>query len=102
MRRVIIAGGAVAAGLVVAGVLLLGGGGKPGPAPAAAATGASASIERRNLVDRDSVDGTLGYADESALVAAAAGTLTGMRDPGYVVTRGHSLYDSDDASAAFL
>jgi peptidoglycan hydrolase-like protein with peptidoglycan-binding domain len=101
-RRIAIAGVAVAGGLAVAGAIALGGGGKPGTAPAAASTGASATVERRDLVDRDNVDGTLGYADESTLVAGAAGTLTGMRDPGDIVTRGHSLYDVDDAPAAFL
>ena len=98
----LIAGAAVAAGLVVAGVLALGGGGNPGPAPAAASTGAIASVERRSLVDRDTVDGTLGYSDASTLVAGAAGVLTGLRDPGDVVTRGHSLYDVNGAPAAFL
>jgi peptidoglycan hydrolase-like protein with peptidoglycan-binding domain len=101
-RRIVIAAGLAAAGLAAAGVVALGGVGKPGPAPAAAATGASASVERRDLVDRDNVDGTLGYADESTLVAGAAGTLTALRDPGDVVTRGHSLYDLDGAPAAFL
>jgi peptidoglycan hydrolase-like protein with peptidoglycan-binding domain len=101
-RRIVIAAGLAAAGLAAAGVVALGGGGKPGPAPAAAATGASASVERRDLVDRDNVDGTLGYADESTLVAGAAGTLTALRDPGDVVTRGHSLYDVDDAAAVFV
>jgi multidrug efflux pump subunit AcrA (membrane-fusion protein) len=100
--RILIAGGIVAAGLVAAGALALGGGGKPGPAPAAAAGGASATVERRNLVDRENVDGTLGYSDQTTLVAAASGVLTGVREPGSVVTRGHSLYDVDDAPAAFL
>jgi multidrug efflux pump subunit AcrA (membrane-fusion protein) len=102
LRPIAIAGGVVAAGLVAAGVLALGGGGKPGPAPAAAATGASATVERRDLVDRDNLDGTLGYADTGSLVAGAAGILTGIREPGSVVTRGHSLCDVNDAPAAFL
>jgi hypothetical protein len=101
-RRIAIAGGAAAAGLAAAGVLLLGGGSNPGPAPAAAASGATASVERRDLVDRDTVDGTLGYADTGSLVSAASGVLTGLRDPGSVVTRGHSLYDIDGKPAAFL
>jgi multidrug efflux pump subunit AcrA (membrane-fusion protein) len=102
-RRLVIGGGvAVVAGLVVAGVLALGGGGNPGPAPAAAASGASASVERRDLVDRDTVDGTLGYADQGTLGAGAAGVLTGLREPGDVVTRGHSLYDLNGEPAAFL
>jgi peptidoglycan hydrolase-like protein with peptidoglycan-binding domain len=100
-RRIVVAAAAIS-GLAVAGVVALDGGGKPGLAPAAASTGASATVERRDLVDRDNVDGTLGYADESTLVTGVAGTLTGMRDPGDIVTRGHSLYDVDDAPAAFL
>jgi peptidoglycan hydrolase-like protein with peptidoglycan-binding domain len=100
-RRIVIAA-AVISGLAVAAVVALESGGRPGPAPAAAATGATAAVERRDLVDRDNVDGTLGYADESTLVAGAAGTLTGLRDPGDIVTRGHSLYAVDDAPAAFL
>jgi peptidoglycan hydrolase-like protein with peptidoglycan-binding domain len=102
MRLRIAIGAAVICGLTVAGAVALGGGGNPGPAPAAAATGASATVERRDLVDRDNVDGTLGYADETTLAAGAAGTLTGMRDPGDIVTRGHSLYDVDDVAAAFV
>ena len=35
-------------------------------------------------------------------MCAAAGTLTALRDPGSVVTRGHSLYSVDDEPAAFL
>jgi peptidoglycan hydrolase-like protein with peptidoglycan-binding domain len=62
----------------------------------------TASVERTDLVDRESISGTLGYADPGTLVSAAAGVLTGLRDPGSVVTRGHSLYDIDDEPAAFL
>jgi peptidoglycan hydrolase-like protein with peptidoglycan-binding domain len=101
-RRTLIVGGVAAAALVVAGVLVLDGDGKPGAEPAAAATGASASVERRDLVDRETVDGTLGYADTSTLAAGAAGVLTAVREPGTVVTRGHSLYSVDDAPGAFL
>lgn len=103
MRRArFAAGAAAAAGLVAAGALALGGG-HPRPARAAAAPGATATVERRDLVDRDSVDGTLGYADAATLSAGAAtGILTGLRAPGSVVTRGHSLYDVDDEPAAFL
>jgi peptidoglycan hydrolase-like protein with peptidoglycan-binding domain len=101
-RRITIAGVAtVAAGVVVVAVVALGGD-NGGPPPAAASTGATASVERRSLVDRDTVDGTLGYADASTLVAGVSGVLTGMRDPGSVVTRGHSLYEVDGAPAAFL
>jgi peptidoglycan hydrolase-like protein with peptidoglycan-binding domain len=83
-----------AAALVAAGVLVAGGD--------AAETRPTASVERRDLVDRESISGTLGYADVGTLSAGASGTLTALRDPGTVLTRGHSLYSVDDERAAFL
>ena len=61
-------GAAVAVGLVAAGVLVARR--RRGTARAGAATPsrATASVERRDLVDRENLAGTLGYAD--------AGTLT--------------------------
>ena len=53
---------AASAAAVVAAVVLLAGGDEAPPVRAAAAT-ATAAVERRDLVDRESVDGTLGYAD---------------------------------------
>ena len=94
-------GAAVAAGLVVAGVLVVGGDEAPRaqePSP----SGATASIERRDLVDRESLAGTLGYADAGTLTAGVSGTLTALREPGTVITRGHSLYEVDGQPAAFL
>jgi peptidoglycan hydrolase-like protein with peptidoglycan-binding domain len=55
-----------------------------------------------DLVDRETLSGTLGYADSGTLAAGVSGTLTGLREPGTVVTRGHSLYAVDGAAAAFL
>jgi Putative peptidoglycan binding domain len=102
-RRILIGGGVLAAAALAGGVAVLGGDDDPGaPATARAAVGDTASVERRDLVDRDDVDGTLGYADAGTLVAGAAGTLTALRDPGAVVKRGQSLYDVDNAPAAFL
>ena len=46
--------------------------------------------------------GTLGYADASRCSPARAGTITRLREPGAVVRRGQSLYDVDDAPAAWL
>lgn len=62
----------------------------------------TATIERTDLVDRESLSGTLGYADPGTLSAGVAGTLTSLREPGTVVTRGHSLYAVDGVPAAFL
>ena len=97
-----LAGPAVLAAAAAGAVVAAGGGedrvaaAQPGPARA------TASVERTDLVDRENLSGTLGYADAGTLVCAATGTLTALRDAGSVVTRGHSLYDVDDAPGAFL
>ena len=97
-----LAGPAVLAAAAAGAVVAAGGGedrvaaAQPGPARA------TASVERTDLVDRENLSGTLGYADAGTLVCAATGTLTALRDPGTVVTRGHSLYDVDDEPGAFL
>ena len=92
------AGGAAA---VVAAVVLLAGGDEAPPVRAAAAT-TTAPVERRDLVDRESVDGTLGYADAAALLAGATGVVTRLPEPGSVIRRGEALYRLDDAPAAWL
>jgi hypothetical protein len=102
-RRIPIGGGVLAAAALAGGIAVLGGDDDPGaPAAARAAVGETASVERRDLVDRDELDGTLGYADPATLVAGAAGTITSLRDPGTVVERGEALYGIDGAPAAFL
>jgi hypothetical protein len=95
------AGGILAAGALAAGGALIGSG-SPEPAKAVATGGPTTPVERRDLVDRESLDGTLGYDDEGTLNAGAAGVLTRLPDPGTVITRGHSLYDVGDKPAAFL
>jgi peptidoglycan hydrolase-like protein with peptidoglycan-binding domain len=97
MRR--LAGGVAVAAVAAGGVLAATGGETPA---AQSPSRATAPVERTDLVDRDSIAGTLGYADVSTLASAASGTLTGLRDPGSTITRGHPLYDVDDAPAAFL
>jgi peptidoglycan hydrolase-like protein with peptidoglycan-binding domain len=87
---------------VVAAVVLADGGENAGATRGAGAPTATATVERRDLVDRETVAGTLGYADATKLTAGAAGTLTAIRESGSVVRRGGSLYDSDDEPAAWL
>jgi peptidoglycan hydrolase-like protein with peptidoglycan-binding domain len=102
-RRIAVGGGVLAVAVLAGGVAVLGGDDDPGaPAAARAAVGDTASVERRDLVDREEVDGTLGYADGGTLAAATTGTLTALPEPGTVVRRGEALYDVDDAPAAFL
>jgi peptidoglycan hydrolase-like protein with peptidoglycan-binding domain len=87
----------------LAALALAGCGGAAPPAPSTpAATGATASVERLDLVDRETETGTLGYADVSTLGAGVSGVLTALRDPGTVISRGHSLYSVNGKAAAFL
>jgi peptidoglycan hydrolase-like protein with peptidoglycan-binding domain len=92
------AGGAAA---VVAAVVLLAGGDEAPPVRAAAST-TTAPVERRDLIDRETVGGTLGYADAAALLAGANGVVTALPEPGSVIRRGEALYRLDDEPAAWL
>lgn len=51
----------------------------------------SASVERRDLIDRQDVDGTLGFATTEVVTAPAAGTITRLRAEGTTVRRGWSM-----------
>ena len=103
MRRAhVLAGGVAAVTAAGAGLVGLAGGDPGRPSAARAAAGDTATVERRDLVDREDVDGTLGYADTGSLVAGASGTITRLRAAGAVVRRGDALYWLDGAPAAFL
>jgi Putative peptidoglycan binding domain len=62
----------------------------------------TASVERRDLVQYETVDGTLGYDDSRAFYAQAAGTVTALRRPGSVVRRGETLYWVDSKPVTLL
>jgi peptidoglycan hydrolase-like protein with peptidoglycan-binding domain len=100
MKRLV--GGVALAAVAAGGAIVATGGETPVKAAAQSPSRATASVERTDLVDRDSISGTLGYADVTTLGSAASGTLTSLRDPGSVITRGHSFYDVDNVPAAFL
>jgi hypothetical protein len=102
-RRGATAAAVAGAGGLAAAAVALAGGDPAGPARAAPPTaGMTATVERRDLVDRESLTGTLGYADAGKLAAGAVGTITGLPRPGAVVRRGRRLYAVDGAPAAFL
>ena len=101
MKRAL--GGAAAAAAVAGAVAIVALGGEEAPATEApAAARETVTVERTDLVDRENLSGTLGYADPGTLGAGVSGTLTALREPGTVITRGHSFYDVDGAAAAFL
>ena len=82
MKR--LAGGAVAAaGLVAAGVFVSAAT-RHRARRAATPSRATAAVERRDLVDRENLAGTLGYADAGTLAAGVSGTLTALREPGAI------------------
>ena len=62
----------------------------------------TAAVERRDLVDREDVDGTLGFAGHDDGAAPAAGTITRLRDEGDTVTRGRSLMSIDAKATAWV
>jgi multidrug efflux pump subunit AcrA (membrane-fusion protein) len=92
---------AVWVALGTAGVLVLAGLGRLTAGDEA--TGADTSgeetttvtIERRDLVERESLDGTLGFADTRTLTATGRGTLTRLPAEGSTVKRGEPLYELD-------
>jgi peptidoglycan hydrolase-like protein with peptidoglycan-binding domain len=94
-RRSVTAAAGAAAVLIVAGVAvaLARGGGDGAGASTGADDTATATVERRDLVVRESFDGTLGYDDARPLVATAGGgTVTRLPTEGSIVERGGVLY----------
>ena len=102
MKPIRLAAGVAAAAAVAAAAVVLTGGDENAGASRSPKATATVAVERRDLVDRESVDGTLGYADAAPLRAATSGTLTWIRESGAVVRRGQSLYDIDDQPGAWL
>jgi peptidoglycan hydrolase-like protein with peptidoglycan-binding domain len=102
-RPAVIAAGAVAVATVVALALVL----RPDGGQGAADTtdgdaNATATVERRDLVDRESVTGTLGYGDQRDLASPREGTLTRLPTAGTVVERGQALFDVDGEPVPLL
>jgi peptidoglycan hydrolase-like protein with peptidoglycan-binding domain len=100
--RAVLAAAAVAGIAVVAWLLLAPGDGQGTKAANDAVPLGAAAVERRDLVDRQDVDGTLGFSDTTNAAAAAAGTITRLRDEGDTVTRGRSLMSIDAKATAWV
>jgi hypothetical protein len=95
------------AGFAVVGVLLVvafrpaGGQGSDGNAGGSAGT-STALVETRDLVDRESVSGTLGYGETYQVGSPVSGTLTAVPADGTVVDRGQSLFEVDGAGVPLM
>jgi hypothetical protein len=98
---------AAAAGVLAAagaGVWLAAGGGDraDGPAVSDRVPTTTTTVARRDLVDREDVQGTLGFADPRTIAAATEGTLTRIRPEGSAVRRGQSLFSIDARATAYV
>ena len=92
LRWLLLGAAGVAAAVVVVVIASSGGSNSStGSAPPATAT-----VERRDLVDRQDVSGALEYADDSTLAGKVQGTLTWLPTAGHVVGRGGTLYRVDE------
>ena len=58
---------------------------------------ATATVARRDLVDTESVSGTLGYGETAAIVGQLQGVVTGLPAAGTVVGHGQALYEVNGA-----
>jgi peptidoglycan hydrolase-like protein with peptidoglycan-binding domain len=97
MRKRVVIAGATAVALAGAGTatVVLAGDDDGGQRRSRRATG-SARVERRDLVEREQVSGTLTYAGDRKAVNGLAGTLTGLPHVGARIGRGEALYRVDD------
>jgi multidrug efflux pump subunit AcrA (membrane-fusion protein) len=83
------------AGLAVGVVATRGASGQD-PSMTAAERTAMATVARRNLVSRDTLPGTLSFADSRPLGNEHAGTITRLPREGSLVKRGGVLYEVDE------
>ncbi len=101
--RVVVAVSGLAA--VAAGALLLGAG---NPHGSAADTGVATpalqtvAVTTRDLVEREELDGTLGYGERQDVGLAAQGTITALAAEGSVVDRGGVIAEVDGRAVRLL
>lgn len=100
-------GVALAAGALAAGAFLAFGRDGSSTAAAGSPASATAGVERRTLVSRETVSGTLGYADERSVrvrsgAERAAGTVTSVVREGARLSRGQAIYRVDGEAVRLL
>jgi len=71
-------------------------------ADTAATATKTAAVERRDLSEREELDGTLGYGDTHDLSLAAQGTITALPAVGAVVDRGQEIVEVDGRPVPLL
>jgi peptidoglycan hydrolase-like protein with peptidoglycan-binding domain len=61
-----------------------------------------ASVVRTDLVERETLEGTLRFTDPGTISSQAAGTVTALPEPGDVVERGDTVYEVNGAPVVLL
>ncbi|MFJ3233701.1 peptidoglycan-binding protein [Streptomyces sp. NPDC086787] len=102
--RVRIAAAVLAVGLAGTGAAVLVPWGQGGTTTAAKPDpqAGTAKVERKNLSDSRSLDGTLGYAKPQTVKGYGTGIVTWLAPTGTTVTRGKELYRVDDRRVPLL
>jgi hypothetical protein len=59
-------------------------------------------LERRDLSSSETIDGTLGYAGEAAVISRLSGTVTWLPAEGDVISRGRRLFEVDGESVILM
>lgn len=93
-------GAAAALGVVVA-MAVAGGDGDAATSAASQAT-RTARVVRQDLVEREKVDGTLGYSDARTVINRLSGTVTWTPSTGSVVRTNHRLFEVEGESVYLL
>jgi peptidoglycan hydrolase-like protein with peptidoglycan-binding domain len=102
-RRALAAAGAAALGIAILGALAVVRGGDEADAAEPTSETAVARVDRRDLVLRADVDGTLGYGTARSVMGAGhGGTVTWVPRQGAVVRRGGTLYAVDGRGVRLL
>jgi Putative peptidoglycan binding domain len=99
-RRELAIGGVGAAVIAVAVLVIDSGDG--GGAEAQGPHVPTVALERRDLTSRESVDGTLGYAGEAAVISRLTGTITWLPGEGDMIGRGDRLFEVDGDPAILM
>jgi multidrug efflux system membrane fusion protein len=89
-------------GLSAGAGLMAAGGSDASAAGGATATDGTATVTTRNLLDRETFSGTLGYGDGRTVLNQMQGTVTGVAAEGGVRRRGQVLYRVDEKPVVLL
>ena len=105
-RRVLLGAGAASVVFVAGGAAVVvrdeGGGASDDPSASTAAGATTAEVTRRDLEEREELDGTLGYGDTSQVSLSGAGTVTALPALGSVIDRGQTVAEVDGLAVPLL